>query len=499
VVPLGRAGGESRFTTLDLLACERTIIDVATRNPDRQIGLLAVESSDPALEAADRQLTGEQLTAVRAIATDGRGLSVLQALAGTGKTRVLAALANAYLGAGHRVIGVAPTGRAARELSDAAGIPALTIHKLVSDLEESGGFAPRTVLLFDEAGTDPTRPSSALLAHADAGNAKVIIAGDTGQLPPVAAGGWFAAVAQMLDGPELRDVMRQRDPAERDALDALHDGDPGPYLELKHEQGALTVHEREREAVARTLAAWDAARRTHGPEQAVMISRDNATRALLNRSARQLLIRDGTLGQQVFRAGDRDFRIGDRVIARRNDRYHAIDNGTIGRITVAVADAGTGAITITTDTGKGRTLDADYVAAHLDHAYALTAHGALGATFDWAGVVGRGSEFTREWAYTALTRARVHTRLDLISEATAGQRERDEYAPPSPNQTATEGLRIMNRSMIRREAEPLAVERAAPAPQRSFTEPAGPSARLPTEPDWRRTSDRGAPLRGLER
>jgi ATP-dependent exoDNAse (exonuclease V) alpha subunit len=211
---------------------------------------------------------------VRAIATDGRSLSVLQALAGTGKTRVLATLADVYLAAGYRVIGVAPTGRAARELSDAAGIPAFTIHRLVCDLEESGGFAPRTVVLFDEAGTAPTRPSSALLAHADRADAKVIVTGDSGQLPPVAAGGWFAAVAQMLDGPELRDVMRQRDPAERDALDALHDGDPGPYLELKHEQGALTVHEREREALARTLAAWDAARQAHGLDQAVMISRD---------------------------------------------------------------------------------------------------------------------------------------------------------------------------------------------------------------------------------
>ena len=79
-------------------------------------------------------------------------------------------------------------------------------------------------MLFDEAGTAPTRPSAALLSHAERAGAKVIVAGDSGQLPSVAAGGWFAAIAETLGGPELRQVMRQRDPAEREALEALHDG-----------------------------------------------------------------------------------------------------------------------------------------------------------------------------------------------------------------------------------------------------------------------------------
>src|SRR6185437_6353670 len=116
-----------------------------------------------------------------------------------------------------------------------------TIHRLVSELDEYGGLGPRTVLLFDEAGTAPTRPSAALLFRAELAGAKVIVAGDSGQLPSVAAGGWFAAVAKALGGPELRQVMRQRDPAERETLDALHDGDPAPYLAMAREAGTLTV------------------------------------------------------------------------------------------------------------------------------------------------------------------------------------------------------------------------------------------------------------------
>jgi conjugative relaxase-like TrwC/TraI family protein len=498
VVALGRLNGEHRFTTRDLLACERTIIDTTARNASRQAGVL---DANQLRWPAGLQLTDEQLAAVQAIATDGRGVSVLQALTGTGKTRVLAALATVYTAAGYRVIGVAPTGRAARELFDEAGIPALTIHRLVPELDECGGLAPKTVLLFDEAGTAPTRPSAALLAHADRAGAKVIAAGDSGQLPSVAAGGWFAVVAEMLAGPELRQVMRQRDQAERDALDALHDGDPDRYLELKAERGALTVHEHEREALARALADWDAARQAHGLAQAVMIARDNATRALLNRCARDLLIRDRTLGHHVFSAGDREFSIGDRVIARRNVRHHDIDNGTLGRITDV--DRRTRAITITTYTGHERTLDADYIAKHLEHAYALTAHGAQGATFEWAGVLGRASEFTREWAYTALTRARDSTQVYLIAAATAGQLEREQYAPGEAVRTPSETLQAMTRSLTRREAEAIAAKRAnaSSAADRAPAQPEQPTPPTvaPQEPDWHQIRDQRTGARGRER
>ena len=125
-----------------------------------------------------------------------------------------------------------------------------------------------------------------------------------------------------------------------------------------------------------------------------------------------------------------EFAAGDRVIARRNDRYRDVDNGTLGR--VETIDEQTGAMTVVTDSDERRQLDANYVADHLEHAYALTGHGAHGATVEWAGVIGRPSEFTREWAYTSLSRARARTRVYVVAEATRAQREREQYAPPEP-------------------------------------------------------------------
>src|SRR5205807_5504022 len=140
----------------------------------------------------------------------------------------------------------------------------------------------------------------------------------------------------------------------------------------------------------------------------------------------------------------------------RNDRYRDIDNGTLGRVTEI--DRRTGALTVITDSGDHRLLDATYAADHIEHAYALTGHGAHGATVEWAGVIGRPSEFTREWAYTSLSRAHEHTRVYVVAEPTERQRERERYAPPEPAKTTTEALDTMTRTMRRREAEALASE-----------------------------------------
>jgi ATP-dependent exoDNAse (exonuclease V) alpha subunit len=387
-------------------------------------------------------------------------VSVLQALAGTGKTRVLGALARVYESAGYHVLGVAPTGRAARELADTAGIVAFTVHRLLSDLGESGGFAPSTVALFDEAGTAPRRPLRSCSRVPSRVGAKVIAVGDSGQLPSVAAGGWFAAISEELGGPELRQVMRQRDRREREALEALHDGDPEPYLELKREQGALQVHELEEDAIGAILADWNRARTEHGLGESVMIARDNATREMLNDRAQALLRRDGVLVGDGIEVADHEFRVGDRVIARRNDRYRDVDNGTLA--TVTDIDVRTGELKVLTDAGDERLLDAAYASEHVEHAYTLTGHGALGATVQSAGVIGRPFEFSGEWAYTSLSRARGHTRVYVIREATGAQRDREEYAAPEPERTTAESLGVLDRAMRRREAERLAIEAAEP-------------------------------------
>jgi hypothetical protein len=106
------------------------------------------------------------------------------------------------------------------ELRDGAGVDAGTLHALAGVLDRRGGFPRGSVLLLDEAGMAAARITARVFEHAERAGVKVIAVGDAGQLSSVEAGGWFAALTRSRPGPSLREVIRQRDPAERAALAA---------------------------------------------------------------------------------------------------------------------------------------------------------------------------------------------------------------------------------------------------------------------------------------
>jgi ATP-dependent exoDNAse (exonuclease V) alpha subunit len=448
------ATSESRFTTDSLLASERAIVDGADRRRDARLAV--VPADPPGRESRDGRppLNADQTAAVTALGASGNGVDVVSALAGTGKTTMLAALAGSYRDAGYRVIGTAPTARAARELRDTAGIPAGTMHALIGELDRAGGFDQRTVLVIDEAGMAATRITAAIFVHAEQADTKVIAVGDPGQLAAVQAGGWLGAIARGQPGPQLRQVIRQRDPQERAALEALHDGHPDRYLEHKHD--AVTLHDTETEAIVSLVDQWDCARSRDGIASAVMIVRDNQTREQLNFAARDRLKQDGTLPERGVRVAGREYAPGDRIVARHNDRRADVDNGTLA--TVVNIDARTHRMTIAVGPGQQRDIDLSYVARHVEHAYALTAHSAQGATVQWAGVIGRPGDFSREWAYTALSRARRQTTLHVIAEPPTEARQRSDYAPAEPRPIAAQALVALERRMRHTESELLAIE-----------------------------------------
>jgi conjugative relaxase-like TrwC/TraI family protein len=446
--------GVSRFTTEDLLTCERAILDCGDRRRQTGTGVSPDHVIAAALSRSQPALNADQAAAIRAIATGGNGVDTVQALAGTGKTTMMRSLADCYRDAGYTVMGTAPTARAARELRNVAGVPAGTLHALAKELDSTNGFRPKTLLLLDEAGMASTRITAEIFEHAERAGVKVIAVGDPGQLASVQAGGWLSALTRQHAGPELRQVLRQYDPAERDALAALHDGTPETYLDHKAEQ--ITIHATETDAIAGVIDQWADSRAQHGSTAVAMIARDNATRDQLNHAARARLKADGALPDQGVSIGGREWASGDRIVARRNNRQLNVDNGTLATITGF--DRRRRAILITTDAGHERAIDASYLANHVEYAYAITGHSSQGATVENAVVVGRPEEFTREWAYTALSRARHDTSIHLIADHGPAEHDRREYAPPQPDLEPADALDALARAMRRSEAELLAVE-----------------------------------------
>jgi len=447
------------FTTVELVECERRLIDAAVGRADEGVGVLDADVVERVIDTAEWPLTVEQAAVVRAVAASGRGVEVVGALAGTGKTYTAGVIRELYEDAGYEVIGVAPTGRAARELADEAGIPSRTLDRLLIDLDQLGDTLPQPcVIVFDEAGMAATRTTARLLEAAGRAGTKVVAIGDPGQLASVQAGGWLQAVGRDVGALRLTEVMRQRDPGERRALAGLHDRVPNRYLDWAAQTGRIDTFENPASAREAAVAEWARAAGEVGVEWAVMIARDNDTRRALNQAARDLRRAQGLLGEQRS-YGHRELAVGDRVICRRNDAPLDVDNGTRGTVRHLDEDR----VVIETDSHLIRELPANYVAEHVEHAYALTGHGMQGATVEAAIVVASPRDLTAGWIYTALSRARDRTRLLIHDDQRV--HDRADVAPEQDRQVAgRDGLLARaSRRMLERDDEDLAIEHLPPA------------------------------------
>jgi ATP-dependent exoDNAse (exonuclease V) alpha subunit len=146
--------------------------------------------------------------------------------------------------------------------------------------------------------------------------------------------------------------------------------------------GRVTITATRDDSRAAVVADWSRAR-----GDAVMIAARRADVIDLNQRARSLLQQQHRLPLEQLTIGRRSFAVGDQVITTRNDRATGTLNGQRG--TIAAIDTTRGSVTVTFDRGTSVTIDRPQLAAgRLEHAYALTAHRAQGATVDETFILG---------------------------------------------------------------------------------------------------------------
>lgn len=166
-------------------------------------------------EPNDRQLLVLTLLARFVTGHADREAFILNGYAGTGKSSVIGALAEAMKSARMKFALLAPTGRAAKVAGSLAGQPASTIHRRIfhSVTSESGKitFQPAhnpsrdTIFFVDEASmiANPRDPSRSLLVSLlryvySAPGCAIVFIGDAAQLPPIGEGGAPALSPQVL-------------------------------------------------------------------------------------------------------------------------------------------------------------------------------------------------------------------------------------------------------------------------------------------------------------
>lgn len=359
----------------------------------------------------------------RAVATALRNrASLVSGGAGSGKTFVVRAVANALREQGRTVALCAPTGKAARRLEEVvSGFEASTIHRLLEYRRSLGGFQrnPDNPLDADAVIVDEFSMVDAELAfhllQAVGPGAKVVLVGDHHQLPPVGPGALLRDCIrhELLPLALLNQCHRQAGALKRNCQAVLRGevpdtepappGEPGPWYVHRglHTQAdvasyaerlfAETLPGRLGYCVARDVQFLTAQHK--GPL---------GTRAL---NALFQRLHQRSLGVEVPRRDDPEARppllAGDKVIQTRNNYDLDVMNGHQGVVLTASPLAvrfGDRDVEVPKD-----------CVGDVELAYCLTPHKCQGSEFPCVVVVAHKANafmMHRNWLYTAVTRAR---------------------------------------------------------------------------------------------
>ena len=395
----------------------------------KSLSLGYVEAS---LEARARELgfelSCEQQEAVRYLCS-GPDIRLLNGRAGTGKTTLLKAVADAYSRGGYQVLGTSFQGKAAELMERDIGIPCRTLDSLrVSwerwDLQkklldsgrlwgrpyvhatqklrelENSKLTPRHVIMVDEAGMTSGRLFEPLLEEAVRSGAKVILVGDKAQIGVRDPGDYGRLFLERYGAAETRDVVRQRISWQRECSALLNDGRITSGLKPYQDKGHIHWLEHKGEADRALVEAYLKDRTEHPNASSVVLAYRNAHVDSLNGLIRGELRKQGVLGEG-FKAGCLEFAAGDRVRFTQNDHggrlvlnVHetwaqkikeyvrpslslGVKNGTLGTIIGKSSQF----VTVSLDDGRRVKFNPDFY-AHVTHGYALSVHKAQGSTFD---------------------------------------------------------------------------------------------------------------------
>ena len=415
--------GERAHATATTIADEQAVVAAVEAPVQRTT---AVKAAHPFTVGAaiiengrelGRPLTAGQVAAVQGICTSGRGVDLIEGVAGAGKTTVMAVARAAFEVEGFTVIGTATSGQAARTLGREAGIAASrTVASLRWRLDHQRlRLDERTVVIHDQAGMTDDADVAALLEAAAVAGARVVMVGDDPQLGAIGSGGFLGAVVERHGGTvyRLTENVRQRDPGERDALDQLRCGDIAAAVDWYLANGRVVIEARHDDRLDRMVDGW-AADALAGQDVAMFAYRRRNV-ADLNVRARRRWDAAGRLSgpELVAPGGGAAYRTGDRIVTLASGAGGEVVTSERGTVEAVDPAAGTLRVRMEDDRVQDFTAD-DTGADRLAHGYAVTVHRSQGATVDVAHALEDGGG--RELVYVRMSRARQTTTLYLVAD-----------------------------------------------------------------------------------
>ncbi|MFC1838455.1 ATP-dependent RecD-like DNA helicase [Thermodesulfobacteriota bacterium] len=309
---------------------------------------------------------------------------------GTGKTTVINAIIKIYKELGAKIQISAPTGRAAKRMSEAASYPAKTIHRALEYTPALGTFQKNqdkpfeeNVLIVDEVSMIDTILMSHFL-NAVPDNAVLIMVGDINQLPSVGAGNVLKDIINSQRTPciELDEIFRQSE--ESEIIVNAHNINNGYMPEINNDRQSsdfFFIEQDDPERVSDIIVEL-ACRRIpdrfgfdpfHDIQVLSPMHKGIVGTSNLNMNLQETL----NPGEAKLIKGERSFRINDKVMQLKNNYDKDVYNGDIGKITDINPE--TQKVTISCD---HRIVDYEYSEMdELTLAYAISVHKAQGSEY----------------------------------------------------------------------------------------------------------------------
>lgn len=364
------------------------------------------------------------------------GMVVITGGPGTGKTTIINAIIRIFQEEGLKVSLAAPTGRAAKRMTEATGMEAKTIHRLLeySYMDEEMVFGrdedsplETDLLIVDEASMVDILLMNSLLKAVVPGT-RLILVGDVDQLPSVGAGNVLRDIinSQAVKVVKLDEIFRQA--KESHIVVNAHRINKGEYPILNKGKDFFFIKEQDPNKIVNIildlckerLPSYYGVDPVKDIQVLTPMKKGEVGLNSLNRHLQEVLNPKGPYKKER-QIGEEIFRVGDKVMQIKNnysieweviegglavERGEGVFNGDLG--TIMDIDDESGTLKVLFDEGK----EVEYTFDQLDElklSYAITIHKSQGSEFPIVVMPiysGPQMLLTRNLLYTAITRAK---------------------------------------------------------------------------------------------
>jgi ATP-dependent exoDNAse (exonuclease V) alpha subunit len=292
-----------QFTTAKTIEAEHEIVRRVGEGRNQFDPILTRQQ---AIYVADQHphLNRAQQSVVEDVLSSPDRIQGIQGFAGAGKTTTLSVIRDAAEERGYAVEGFAPTSRAARQLNE-AGVESGTLQGFLARSPNPATLEQRHFYFVDESSLASTNQMREFLARLGP-NDRVLLIGDTRQHQSVEAGRPFEQLQEAgMRTTMLDEIVRQKDPALKSAVELLAKGQVSAALESLQQQGRVKEISNPEDRIRAIAQSY-----VESPDKTLIVSPDNASRRELNVAVRAELKANGTLAPE-----DHSF----RVLVQRQD------------------------------------------------------------------------------------------------------------------------------------------------------------------------------------